>query len=60
VVSYTPPGLVFLPALEAMLGPEGFASGTVEVARSADVCVPGQYGPTRGYCTRPDLRPATP
>jgi len=56
VVSYQAPGLVFLPALERMIGGQGVDPGTVTVVRSADVCVPDQYAPTGGFCTRPDPR----
>jgi Flp pilus assembly protein TadG len=51
---YQVDGLVFTPLLSLLLG-QGVGVGHMELTatRLADVCVPGEYLPTAGSCTRP-------
>jgi Flp pilus assembly protein TadG len=57
---YRVDGLVFLPLLGLLVGQSGSgnydSSEVLSVSRSADVCLPGQYSPTGGSCTRPVVR----
>ena len=53
---YVVDDLVFLPLLGLMTGGSYNNSQELQMTRSADVCLPGQYGPTGGSCTRPTAR----
>lgn len=46
--------LIFYPLLQAVLGDSPDKTGSYSVTRSADVCIPGEYGLTvDSSCTRP-------